>query len=170
MSESEAWMLQARSDFEAGSKVLAEADPATYCQSISKFQQVVEKSIKAMVAALNENGINAVTTGADHYPQKQIDALLLIKRAVSRELISHIHSVFSGHRLGEIRALCLLAPGLPPRRNTEYPYPDGLGNWTAPAAGGSFSVDEVYRFWSLADDLVPQTGRFVQAARLSLRR
>ena len=168
MIQSEAWMLQVRSDLAAGHAVFSGSNPATYCQSIAKYQQAVEKAIKAMVAALNESGVSIVTVGADHYPQKQIDALLLIKRAVSRELISHIHSIFSGHRLGEVRALCLLAPALPPRRNTEYPFPDGAGGWNAPAAEGIFHTEEVYRFRALAGDLVPLVGRFVQAARLKI--
>ena len=170
MRHSEAWMLQARSDLDAGHAVFTVSDHGTYCQAIANFQQVVEKSIKSMIAAQIENGIEVVNIGSDHYPEKQIDALLLIKRAVSHELLSHIHSIFSGHRLGEFRALCLLAPRLPPRRNTEYPYPDDAGGWTAPAAEGSFNAAEVYRFRSLADEIAPLVGRFVQAARLSLKR
>ncbi len=162
-------MLQVRSDLDAGHAVFSGADHATYCQAIANYQQVVEKSIKVTVAVLLELGINVVNVGSDHYPEKQIDALLLLKRAVRRDLLSHIHTIFSGHRLGEIRALCLLAPRLPPRRNTEYPFPDGEGGWTAPAAEGSFNVSEVYRFGSLADDLVPLVGRFVQAAQFSLK-
>lgn len=143
--------------------------PRHIARLYSKFQQVVEKSIKAMVAALIESGVNVVNIGSDHYPQKQIDALLLIKRAVRQELLSHIHTIFSGHRLGEIRALCLLAPSLPPRRKTEYPYPDSAGGWTAPAAVGSFQMDEVYRFRNLASELIPMVARFVQAAALKLK-
>ncbi len=169
MKQSEAWMMQARSDLKASAVVFQRDDPESYCQAIAKSQQAVEKSVKAMVAALKESGVDAVNISADHYPQKEIFALLLIKRAVSQELVGHIHTIFSGHRLGEIRALCLLAPNLPPRRNTEYPYPDGIGGWTAPAALGSFRVDEVYRFRALADDLVPLVGRFVQATEFNLK-
>ena len=161
-------MLQARSDLAAGHAVFIEADPATYCQAVSKFQQVAEKTVKAMIAALGESGIDIVNVGFDHYPQKQIDALLLLKRAGGPLLISHIRTIFSGHRLGEIRALCLLAPSLPPRRNTEYPYPDGAGGWTAPAAAGSFRSEDVYRFRSLATELVPMVARFVQSAKRGL--
>lgn len=169
MTQSEAWMIQVQSDQLAGHTVFNAQEAATFCQAISKYQQVVEKSIKAMVAALTESGVAAVNIGSDHYPEKQIDALLLIKRAIGQDLIAQIRAVFSPYRLGEIRALCLLAPRLPPRRNTEYPYPDGQGGWTAPAVQGSFTAAEVYRFRRLSDQLVPIVGRFVQSVRLRPR-
>ena len=167
-------MLQVRSDLEAGKAVLDVAEAATYCQALSKFQQVVEKSIKAMVAALNESGLSIVNIGSEHYPEKQIDALRLIKRAVSQDLLSRIYIIFSGHRLGEVRALCLLAPRFPTsgeafRRNTEYPYQGPDSSWTAPAAVGSFRLEEVYRFRNLATEIVPMVARFVQATRRGLR-
>ena len=166
MKQSEAWTVQITSDLEAATAIFTADNPGTYCQVIAKYQQVVEKSVNAMVAALNEVSGPVINIGTKHYPEKQINALLLMKFG-NQDLVRHVHAIFSEYRLGEIRALCLLAPSLPPRRNTEYPYPDGRGGWTAPAAAGNFRVEEVYRFRTLANEFVPMAGRFIQSALFS---
>lgn len=166
MNESAAWIVQVKSDFATAEKLFDETQTSLYCQVIAKYQQVVEKSVNAMVAALNEVSGPVINIGTKHYPEKQINALLLMKFG-NQDLVRHVHTIFSEYRLGEIRALCLLAPSLPPRRNTEYSYPDGRGGWTAPAAAGNFRVEEVYRFRTLVNELVPMAGRFIQSALFS---
>ena len=51
------WLSQAHSDLAASGRVLIPTDGRTYCQAISKYQQAVEKTVKALGAALHSNGI-----------------------------------------------------------------------------------------------------------------
>ena len=57
MTLPQAWMRQAESDFRAAQRVDVPADPRTRCQAISKYQQCVEKSVKAVLDKLHAAGL-----------------------------------------------------------------------------------------------------------------
>ncbi len=54
VDESFAWLLQAAADREAAEQLAAGQCGKGYCHAIAKWQQTVEKAVKAMVAALRE--------------------------------------------------------------------------------------------------------------------
>jgi len=171
MKQSEAWLTQAKSDHDAVQRVLVKQEPATYCQAIAKCQQAVEKSIKAMVAAVNELGVEFFTITASHSLTEEIKALQTLRRAIDNTSVDRLTRVFTQKRLRLIQEISALAPRFPRGeeafvRNTEYPYALASGGWTAPAAKDGFTEDEVNRYQSLARELYQNVSRFVSAVRL----
>jgi hypothetical protein len=168
VKQSAAWVLQARSDLAAARAAAKKTDASTYCQSLAKYQQVTEKSVKGMVAALVEIGIPQVSISGSHtlrHEMNGLDVLRRKKREIDKASLASIDQVFKSFR-AEIEWLCVLAPsgpsGLVYPRNTEYPFNDGSSEgWTAPAALDSFTLNEVNRAHSLAWALQPKAARFV---------
>jgi len=140
------------------------------CHSIAKHQQTVEKSVKAIVAALSERGIIRVATGFRHTVERLVSALVHLPHSPgNKDLQGRIHGLLNEHHRAEIDALCLLAPKRPDpgqlaRRNTEYPYQNADGSWRAPADDGSFREAEVDRFRRLAYRIHGGSCRIVSAA------
>lgn len=147
MKQSEAWLAQAAADLAAGEKLFEQVDPTSYCQAIAKYQQTVEKSVKAMVAAVNDLGSNlAITT--NHQPITEIDGLLALRRVIDNASTQHLARIFGLHRQA-IEELCRFAPRWPEdginfARNTEYPFLLDA-KWTAPVVAGSFTLQETKR-------------------------
>lgn len=147
MKQSEAWVLQVESDFAAAERVFVTEDPSTYCQAIAKYQQSVEKSVKAMVAAVNDLGIQFTSVTPSHLPTDEIGALLRLRRAIDNASVDSLARMFARHRQG-VENLCRLAPKWPEKgqrfpRNTEYPFQVDGTEWRAPAAVDSFTQMEV---------------------------
>ncbi len=69
------WITQADSDRLCAIRLYDGADHRTYCQAISKHQQTVEKSIKAIVAAIRDAGIVVLPIGYTHAVDKLISGL-----------------------------------------------------------------------------------------------
>lgn len=172
MKQSTAWILQARSDLVAAQAVHKEGDASTYCQALAKYQQVTEKSVKGMVAALVELGIPQVSISGSHtlkHEMNGLDVLRRRRRDIDTASLTTIDQLFRSYKI-EIEWLCLLAPsgprGLVYPRNTEYPFSDSSAEgWTAPAAPSSFSFSEFNRAHSLAWPLQPKAARFVSLLR-----
>lgn len=146
MKQSEAWIIQVKSDFAAAEKLYVDGQDVTYCQAIAKYQQTVEKSVKAMVAAVEDLGVPFFSITPSHLPGEEISALLRLRRAIDNTSIEVLADLFRRHRSG-VENLCYLAPKWPERgqpflRNTEYPFETEDG-WNAPAVPGTFSRDEV---------------------------
>jgi len=144
MKQSEAWLVQAAADLVAGEKLFQKDDATSYCQAIAKYQQTVEKSVKAMVAAVNELG-SELTVTPSHVPTKEIDALLILRNAIDNASVRRLAKTFEMHRKA-VEDLCRLAPRWPDdgknfARNTEYPFLLD-GKWTAPVVQGSFTLQE----------------------------
>ena len=57
MDESTAWIYQANADRETAERFIADEKDAGRCHAIAKWQQTVEKAVKAIVCALHEAGI-----------------------------------------------------------------------------------------------------------------
>ncbi len=163
------WLNQALSDHHAATRLLDVEDCATYCQAISKYQQVVEKSVKAIVAAVRDVGIRAINTGYMHEVEKLVSALVLLPKAKGpTNLKDQIKALLNEGRRGEIRALCALAPKRPgpgelARRNTEYPFQRPDGSWIAPHEEGAFDLSDVERFRSLASRIIEGAAKIISA-------
>lgn len=173
MKQSAAWVLQASSDLDAARRVLDEQKASTYCQSLANYQQAVEKSVKAMVAALNEAGVIQVAISGNHTLEHEINGLDAVRRkkhGVGSASLEIIERLFQ-NRKDDITFLCALAPKLPKQgvaypRNTEYPFSDASEEgWTAPAAPNTFTLEEVRRAERLAWPLHHSASRFASSLR-----
>lgn len=144
MKQSSAWIVQVESDFAVAEILFQKTDATTYCQAIAKYQQTVEKSVKAMVAAVNDLGSDLTVT-ASHLPTNEIDSLLRLRRVIDNVSVDRLARIFKQHRAA-IEGLCSLAPKWPEdgksfARNTEYPFLVA-DTWTAPAVEGTFTLQE----------------------------
>lgn len=160
MTEALAWIIQIRSDEIAAELLSRGDDEALRCQAIAKYQQIVEKSIRAVEAMLFPFEQIVLRARFEHYPERALNRLYFVPGAPSG-LSKYIRLVLSNETKSRIEELCRLAPsgrpdeGQPFRKNTEYPYNIGndLNDWTAPAAEGIFAIGDVRRFKYLAGHL-----------------
>lgn len=143
LKQSEAWVLQAKSDLAAAQAVFREDDASTYCQAIAKFQQTAEKSIKGMIPAPPDLDDASVET---------IDRLMK-------------------HQKEAVIRLCVLAPQGPKQggvygKNTEYPFNDDFSpnDWMAPAAN-SFTRSDVKKAREWAWPLHHSVAKFTSSLR-----
>ncbi len=171
MKQSAAWIVQVESDFAAAEKLFQRNDATTYCQAISKYQQTVEKSIKAMVAAVNDLGSDLTVT-ASHLPIAEIDSLLQVRRVIDNVSVDRLAKIFKDHRVA-VENLCRLAPKWPEdgksfARNTEYPFVLNE-EWTAPAVEKSFTLQETVNAQSTAKAFHKAAITFVEAVKLGRR-
>ncbi len=171
MDEAAALICQARADRQAAERFVADEAGTGRCHAIAKWQQTVEKAVKALVCALHHAGI----LGADYRPRHEVERYvgLLIRlprapghRAVQqRSVQQRLYGLLDQNTRQGIRALDGLVPQLPPRRNTEYPFQDPQGQWTYPAAEGVFSEDEIQQFRALAHRVLDGAERIVSGIR-----
>jgi hypothetical protein len=175
MRQSEAWVLQAKSDLAAARRVLREDDPTTFCQAIAKYQQVVEKSVKAMIAAINELGVagTILTISGRHtleHEVNQLDGLRRKKPGLDDASVDVIDRLLTRHK-NAIGRLCSLAPKLPGAGsaypvNTEYPFNDASpGGGTAPAAPETCVLRDVLEAQKRAWPLHHSAARFASSLR-----
>jgi HEPN domain-containing protein len=168
------WVSQADSDRLAANRLYDKADHRTFCQTIAKYQQVVEKSVKAIAAAVRDAGI--VSLPQTHYYKHPVDKLISALRhhdwsEDDRGIQGRINRLLNDSCCLEVRSLSDLAPRKPSpgslhARNTEYPYEIAAGQWTAPALLNSFSIKDVERFGQLAERIYQGTREIVSAIRL----
>jgi hypothetical protein len=155
MNESRAWLIQLDSDWMASELFAANGTIYFHCQEIAKYQQVVEKSIRAIEAKLIERADIKSENRASfqHCPIKAINSMQAVFEK-DKGLKAVVSDKFSGQNKADIRDICLLAPKLPPAgqaytKNTEYPFNIGR-DWTAPASKGNFSESDIRRFKLIA--------------------
>jgi hypothetical protein len=169
VDESVAWLHQALSDRDAAEREFkANADSLVWCHAIAKYQQVVEKAVKAIVAGLIESGLwRGPPIGFVHDVNRHMQALVRLARGKNQHSVQrHLFRLFNANVRSAIRSLGALAPHAPPpgqqlRRNTEYPFHESEGVFTYPAVPGSFSVEEVQRYRMLSYRLVDSAGWIV---------
>lgn len=154
-----AWRLQAQSDFVCATAILKLDQATTYCHAIAKYQQAIEKSIKAVISKKGGN------IGKNHAVRKHVDGLLRVTRPSHGALgiDKSLHKIFAPEILRGIAEIDQLAPkyptvGQPFPRNTEYPF-EINGGWTYPAANGSFSRAETEKFRNVAYQVVESCAR-----------
>ena len=167
------WVSQAESDRLGASRLFDAADHRTFCQTIAKHQQSVEKSVKAIGAAVRDAGI--VTLPRSHYYSHDVDTLISALRRLprpkdNRDIQGRIDKLLGEHHRAEIKALCNLAPRRPGpgglhQRNSEYPFETAPGTWTAPALPGAFDARDVIRFAKLSERIYEGTRQIVSALR-----
>ncbi len=166
MDEPTAWLYQAMADQQAAERFVADEVGTGRCHAIAKWQQTVEKAVKALVSALHDAGILGAGVLPRHAVERYIRALISLPRAAgNRTIQQNLHGLLDQNTRAGIRALDGLAPQRPPWRNTEYPFQDAQGQWTYPAAEGVFSQDEVQQFRALAHRVLDGAGRIVSAIR-----
>ena len=169
MTESRAWLIQADSDYVAANRILTTSDGLTFCHTIAKYQQAVEKSIKGLVAALTESGVFGHQVGRPHEIERFMSVLCRLPRDPDYKSIqSQIHGLLNETVRGEIHAIEALIPRWPRTgqlhaRNTEYPFNDVPGSWRAPAEADVFTRTEVDRFRQLAFRFVQGCKRIMSA-------
>ena len=171
MTEAEAWLEQVESDFAAAQRGFQGDDASSYCQAISKYQQVVEKSVNVIDAILREQGILLDRVQAEHYPLKMINRLVRLPLRQRPDLAANMSRIFTRWN-SDIYDLCRLAPKLPPvgqryQQNTEYPYQSEDMTWTAPAAKTSFTAAQVQRFSIVAKNLRREAQLIATAAKIN---
>ncbi len=158
MNESRAWLQQAISDLRAGDRereAVQKVVTLHLCHAVGKYQQSVEKAIKAIIAALREAGFTNWQIGRGHeVATRYIPMLFRIPRTGNENLLQQLSRVLDGNTKARIKLLESLAPKWPPPgqpfpRNTEYPFQDSAG-WTYPAMRGIFSSSEIDEFQRLA--------------------
>jgi len=175
VDEALAWLHQALADREAAEreyKATAKAGSRIWCHALAKYQQTVEKAVKAMVAALREAGFwRGPPIGFVHEVERHMRWLIRLRRtnnpqSVQRRLVR----LFDADTRATIRAVEALTPQAPPpgerlRRNTEYPFHDANGDFTYPAAPDQFSSEEIDRFRALSHRLVESAHWVISALR-----
>jgi hypothetical protein len=166
VDEPTAWLLQAEADWQAAERFKADEVGTGRCHALSKWQQTVEKTIKALVSALHDAGILGTGVRPTHDVARYVDALIRLPRPVRRQVIQRkLHGLLDQNTRTGISDLGNLAPQYPPQRNTEYPFQDERGQWTYPAAEGVFHQDEVQRFRALAYRVLEGARRIVSTLR-----
>jgi hypothetical protein len=168
MDEPAAWIYQASADREAAEQLIAEDKKTGRCHAIAKWQQTVEKSIKAIVCALHEAGILGAGPKPRHSVERYVDMLVRLPRTPGNKTIQNLlKGLLDQKTRSSIRTLDTLAPQLPTRRNTEYPFEIEIdsGKWTYPAAEGIFLAEEVDNFRSLSLRILESGFRILSAIR-----
>lgn len=170
MDEFMAWLRQAQADRAAAELLAGDEARHHYCHAVAKWQQTVEKSIKAIVACLRDAGILHIDIGYQHGVERFVSVLIRLPRARDhRSIQQQLHGFLDQETRAGLRALDALVPHRPatggPRRNTEYPFLEVDGQWTYPAADSIFAEDEVQRFRSLAQRVLDRAGRIIAALR-----
>jgi len=175
MDESAAWIAQAKADFAAAERegqLAGRLKEPVWCHAIAKYQQAVEKFIKAIVAALRDCGVRGMhPIGHDHRVQNHLRLLRKLPGRGAGPLIQRkLNEFLNAATKNSISKLEKLAqrwpaPGSPYLRNTEYPFNTPRGRWAYPAAPGSFSASEVKEFQSLARRVAHNARNVVSALR-----
>ena len=166
MDEPTAWLNQASADRDAAERFVADEGGIGRCHAIAKWQQAVEKNVKALVSVLHHAGHMKAGIVQKHDVSRYMSGLLRRLRCAQGDstIQSHLHRLFDEKTRADIE--CFTAwPRMQLQRNTEYPFQDAAGQWTYPAARGVFSSDEVKKFRGLASRIQKEAERIVDAVR-----
>jgi len=156
------WLSQAASDLEAAETLWngGKIKPTLYCQAIAKYQQSVEKSVKAVALDMRSAKMQLRGIGPDDYQRHPASAFVtaFVRGPSARKyplLPGQLCKFFDQKRRGLIKALDSLVPKKSDSRNTEYPYRLPGGTLQAPAHPTSFSLkQDVEPFRQLAHEVV----------------
>jgi len=164
VNESLAWLNQALADREAAEREYTRAARShgkVWSHAVAKYQQTVEKAVKAIVAALREAGFwRGPPIGFVHEVERHMPFLVRLPRTAEQKSVPHhLVRLFDANTRTAVRSLMGLVPHVPPPgdplpRNTEYPFHDADGTWTYPASPDVFAGEEVDGFRTLSHRLV----------------
>lgn len=167
------WLVQVDSDLLAAQRAWDQTDERTFCQAVAKYQQAVEKSVKAVFAAMKETGIVLPPLGYEHDLTRLLNILEILPKSAGASIQQHVDGLLTRYHREEIETISRLSPKKPDlsrgelhRLNTEYPYETASGAWAAPAAMGTFSVAQIHRFKALSEYLFHGACKVVSALRL----
>lgn len=123
-----------------------------------------------MVAAVNDLDVPFFVISSSHLLAKEINALQTLSRAINKASVAFIAQFFTQERQLLVAEMSALAPRFPQKgeayaRNTEYPHTLASGEWTAPAAAGAFTEDEVTGYQNLAQEVCENVSRFASAVK-----
>ena len=165
-------MQQAESDFRTAQRVDNDLDARTRCQAISKYQQCVEKSVKAVLDKLYAAAL--LRSGSDQGHKVARYAAILSgfpATTDNRHLLNQLRRLFTGRIVIQIDLLDSLVPQYPTRgalamRNHEYPFQDATGDWRAPSDENVFTMSEMRRIRNCAGTLVRRLRQILDALDL----
>lgn len=138
MTLPQAWMQQAESDFRAAQRIDNHDDPTTRCQAISKYQQCVEKSVKAVLDRLHAAGITNAHSDSRHAVSRYVAVFRNVPRTRDTSgLLNQLARLFSNTIVEQVDLLDSLVPEYPAAntlaaRNHEYPFQETVMDWRAP--------------------------------------
>jgi hypothetical protein len=153
-------MRQAECDYRAAHRLDTDADPRTRCQAISKYQQSVEKSVKAVLDKLHEAGVTNAHSDRRHDVTRYAALFAKMPRAGNtRALLNQLAGLFTETIVQQMAVLDSLVPTYPPTgtlaaRNHEYPFQQSAADWRAPSDEDSFTSGEIKRIRSCAGSLM----------------
>ncbi len=165
-------MTQARSDYRAAQRLDNHHDLTTRCQAVSKYQQCVEKSVKAILDKLHAAGLIAQGSDSKHPVARDAQTFARLPGATSKgNLLNQLSAAFTAPVVAGVKLLDSFVPAYqkppaPQRRNHEYPYQDAALNWHAPAEASAFSTGEMKRIRSCAGKLLNSLPRILTALDL----
>jgi HEPN domain-containing protein len=165
-------MQQAESDFRTAQRVDIDADARTRCQAISKYQQCVEKSVKAVLDKLHAAGVIHDHSNRNHQVAYYADRFKHIPRTNdTRDLLNQLGRLFTDSVVTQINLLDSLVPTYPAAdalaaRNHEYPFQETAADWRAPSDDDAFTAGEIRRIRNCAGSLVVGLRRILDALDL----
>jgi hypothetical protein len=103
-----AWLRQAESDFRSGERLVGTENP---CQAVAKYQQAVEKSVKAISEAFFDRRIFSSPIRGGHDVDRLVTVILTVRhRRSNRNWGLQFKSLFNDKRRDAIRTVSQLAP------------------------------------------------------------
>ena|SRR5688500_2225198 len=172
MTLPQAWMQQAESDYRAAQRVDNDANARTRCQAISKYQQCVEKSVKAVLDRLHAAGISNQRSDRGHAVARYAAGFRNIPRTRDTSgLLNQLARLFTDAIVEQVVLLDSLVPEYPVRgalaaRNHEYPFQHAAADWRAPSDENAFAAGEIRRIRSCAGSLIIGLRRIFDALEL----
>ena len=161
------WLTQAEADYDCAEYLFNANNMNLYCHIVAKYQQTVEKSIKALAVALTDADVQTIKIKFNHDLDYCLNPMLRLPHSKqNKDLQNQLSGLLDEPTRGDIYALIGLAPRQPAQeqrftRNTEYPFQRLDGSWNVPASPNVFGRDEVVRFRKLAVRIFEGTQRLV---------
>ncbi len=94
MDEPAAWLYQAMADRQAAERFVADEKGTGRCHAIAKWQQTVEKAVKALVSVLHDAGILGAGVIPRHEVERYVGTLIRLPRAAgNRTLQQTLHGL-----------------------------------------------------------------------------
>ncbi len=143
------WLRQALSDLECAK--LLETNPELRCHAIAKYQQTVEKGVKALAVAVSDSTTTQITIQFNHDVESYINVMQRLPLKRNSNIPQRIRSLFNVQDMSILYNLIAQAPHRPAAgeryaRNTEYPFQNTEDAWAAPCDAGVYSEEEL-RMW-----------------------
>jgi HEPN domain-containing protein len=114
MTLPQAWMQQAESDFRTAQRVDNDHDARTRCQAISRYQQCVEKSVKAVLDRLYGAGLIHNCSDRSHQVARYASVLTDFPAPRdNRDLLNQLRRRFTDAVVEQINLLDSLVPEYP---------------------------------------------------------